>query len=59
MIPIRPRTELDRLLETRLPAARRVVADDERAVGSGMDVELDEVRAELDRALERGQRVLG
>jgi hypothetical protein len=35
------------------------VAHDERAVGSGVEVELDEVRAELDRSLERRKRVLG
>ena len=32
--------------------------DDEHAVRRRLDVELDEVRAELDRPLERGQRVL-
>ena len=40
------------------PVEREVVEDDERAVARGLHVELDVVGAELDRTLERGQRVL-
>ena len=58
--PIRPRVSSTRLLERRQACSpsRRVVGDHELTVGSRPDVELDEVRADLDRALERGQRVL-
>jgi hypothetical protein len=51
--------ELDHLDETGLAAARHVVADDGAPVGRRVDVQLDEIRAELDRALESGQGVLG
>jgi hypothetical protein len=56
--PDAPAQDVDRLLEPRLAAARRVVADHERPVTRRMDVELDEVGAKLDGALECGQRVL-
>src|SRR5207247_8309072 len=51
--------DLDRLLEPWLAPARRVVRDDERALRIAVHVELDEVGAKLDRALEGRQGVLG
>ena len=54
--------QVEHLRERRVggaPAAGPVVGDDELAVGPGVHVELDVVGAELDRALERRQRVLG
>src|SRR5207302_1126530 len=45
-------------LRQRGPAARRIVRHDELAPLVRVDVELDEVRADLDRALECRQRVL-
>ena len=53
-------TEIEHLGERRkgLAASRPVVRDDELTVRPGMHVELDEVGADLDRALERRQRVL-
>ena len=40
------------------PVEPEVVEDDEPAVARGLDVELDVVGADLDRALERGEGVL-
>ena len=53
--------QIERLLEGRVvtAGARRLVRDDEPSLGVGVHVELDIVGADLDRALERGQRVLG
>ena len=51
--------ELDRIFETRLAAEWAVMADDERAIRSGVHIELDEVGSELDRSSEGRERVLG
>ena len=48
----------ERAAERRQAVEVEVVEDDELAVRRDLDVELDEVRAELDRPLERRQRVL-
>ena len=59
--PDAPAHQIERSLEGRVFAAgtRRLVRDDEPALGVGVHVDLDIVGADLDRALERGQRVLG
>ena len=61
MTPIRPRIRSSASSSVGYcrRGARRLVRDDEPAVRVGVDVELDVVGADLDRALERGQRVLG
>ena len=52
------RTAAKRPAERRQPVEVEIVEDDEGAVGRGLHVELDEVGPQLDRPLERRERVL-